>query len=248
MTKKFERNGLFSSVQQRTNHQDFQNCLFVVFPRKTQKVNHTLKDPKLDRRMQEELLYLSYKSWTLWSYLMEGAIELTFLLGLQGSRRIDGIILSQDKYVGEILKKFGFTKSRLQAHQWKLKSLCSRIKMVKKWIYQVNPKVSHLHAVKRIFRYLKGQLKLGLWYPKDSPFDLEAYTDSDYARASLDRKSTIGVAFLEKPTESEGFEEIIDFLNANPIKYALTVNPIVYCSCIKQFWATVKAKTVNGEV
>ncbi|GJR68906.1 putative ribonuclease H-like domain-containing protein [Tanacetum coccineum] len=40
--------------------------------------------------------------------------------------------------------------------------------------------------------YLKGQPKLGLWYPKDSPFDLEAYTDSDYAGASLDRKSTIG--------------------------------------------------------
>ncbi|GJR59265.1 retrotransposon protein, putative, unclassified [Tanacetum coccineum] len=58
--------------------------------------------------------------------------------------------------------------------------------------YQVNPKVSHLHAVKRIFRYLKGQPKLGLWYPKDFPFDLVAYTDSDYARASLDRKSTIG--------------------------------------------------------
>ncbi|GJU37230.1 hypothetical protein Tco_1185584 [Tanacetum coccineum] len=58
--------------------------------------------------------------------------------------------------------------------------------------YQVNPKVSHLHAVKRIFRYLKGQSKLGLWYPKDSPFDLVAYTDSDYAGASLDRKSTTG--------------------------------------------------------
>ncbi|GJR77300.1 retrovirus-related pol polyprotein from transposon TNT 1-94 [Tanacetum coccineum] len=58
--------------------------------------------------------------------------------------------------------------------------------------YQVNPKVSHLYAVKRIFRYLKGQLKLGLWYPKDFPFDLVAYIDSDYAGASLDRKSTIG--------------------------------------------------------
>ncbi|GJW73417.1 ribonuclease H-like domain-containing protein [Tanacetum coccineum] len=54
------------------------------------------------------------------------------------------------------------------------------------------PKGAHLHAVKRIFRYLKGQPKLGLWYPKDSPFDLVAYTDSDYARASLDRKSTTG--------------------------------------------------------
>ncbi|GJW05188.1 putative ribonuclease H-like domain-containing protein [Tanacetum coccineum] len=58
--------------------------------------------------------------------------------------------------------------------------------------YQVNPKVSLLHAVKRNFKYLKGQPKLGLWYPKDSPFDLVAYTDSDYDGASLDRKSTIG--------------------------------------------------------
>nr|GEU79248.1 putative ribonuclease H-like domain-containing protein [Tanacetum cinerariifolium] len=58
--------------------------------------------------------------------------------------------------------------------------------------YQVNPKVSHLHAVERLFRYLKSQTKLGLWYLKDSPFDLMAYTDSDYAGASLDRKSTTG--------------------------------------------------------
>ncbi|GJY15915.1 hypothetical protein Tco_0386337 [Tanacetum coccineum] len=58
--------------------------------------------------------------------------------------------------------------------------------------FQVNPKSLHLHDVKRIFRYLKGQPKLGLWYPKDSPFDLVAYIDSDYAGASLDRKSTTG--------------------------------------------------------
>ncbi|GJY37114.1 hypothetical protein Tco_0422492 [Tanacetum coccineum] len=58
--------------------------------------------------------------------------------------------------------------------------------------YQVNPKVSHLHAVKKIFRYLKGQPKLGLWYTKDSLFDLVAYTNSDYAGASLDRKSITG--------------------------------------------------------
>ncbi|GKB22266.1 hypothetical protein Tco_0856189 [Tanacetum coccineum] len=59
--------------------------------------------------------------------------------------------------------------------------------------FQVNPKSLHLHAVKRIFRYLKSQPKLGLWYPNDSPFDLAAYTDSDYVGASLDRKSTTGV-------------------------------------------------------
>ncbi|GJW69766.1 hypothetical protein Tco_0126683 [Tanacetum coccineum] len=56
------------------------------------------------------------------------------------------------------------------------------------------------------------------------------------------------VAFLEKPKESDGFEGIIDFLNASSIRYALTVNPTIYTSCIKQFWATAKAKTVNGEV
>ncbi|GKB45705.1 hypothetical protein Tco_0896458 [Tanacetum coccineum] len=56
------------------------------------------------------------------------------------------------------------------------------------------------------------------------------------------------VAFLDKPTESDGFEQIVDFLNAHPIKYALTVNPTIYTACIEQFWATIKVKTVNGEV
>nr|GEV54497.1 hypothetical protein [Tanacetum cinerariifolium] len=65
--------------------------------------------------------------------------------------------------------------------------------------FQVTPKTSHLHAVKRIFRYLKGQPKLGLWYPRDSPFDLEAFSYSDYARASLHRKSTTG-EYVDAPS------------------------------------------------
>ncbi|GKC77837.1 hypothetical protein Tco_1128611 [Tanacetum coccineum] len=56
------------------------------------------------------------------------------------------------------------------------------------------------------------------------------------------------VAFLEKPKESDGFKGVIDFLNASSIRYALTVNPTIYTSCIKQFWDTAKAKTVNEEV
>ncbi|GJY37650.1 putative reverse transcriptase domain-containing protein [Tanacetum coccineum] len=56
------------------------------------------------------------------------------------------------------------------------------------------------------------------------------------------------VAFLAKPAKSEGFEQIVDFINAHTIKYALTINPIIYTLCIELFWATVKAKTVNGEV
>nr|GEX02916.1 ribonuclease H-like domain-containing protein [Tanacetum cinerariifolium] len=63
--------------------------------------------------------------------------------------------------------------------------------------FQVTPKASHLHAVKRIFKYLKSKPRLGLWYPKDSPFDLVAYSDSDYAGASQNRKSTTkGCQFL----------------------------------------------------
>ncbi|GKA46619.1 hypothetical protein Tco_0739502 [Tanacetum coccineum] len=110
--------------------------------------------------------------------------------------------------------------------------------------FQVTPKVSHLHAVKRIFRYLKGQPKLGLRYPKDSTFVLEAYTDSDYAGASLDRKSITGealkfadshnmIAYLEQSTENADFDEIVDFLTASPIRYSLTVSPTIYVSYIE---------------
>ncbi|GKE59824.1 hypothetical protein Tco_1510191, partial [Tanacetum coccineum] len=56
------------------------------------------------------------------------------------------------------------------------------------------------------------------------------------------------VAFLSKPTKSDGFEHIVDHLNAHPIKYALTVNPTIYISCVEQFWYTVKAKTINWEI
>ncbi|GJR34576.1 hypothetical protein Tco_1210260 [Tanacetum coccineum] len=55
------------------------------------------------------------------------------------------------------------------------------------------------------------------------------------------------VAFLEKPEESNGFEEIIDFLNTSSVQYALTVNLTIYTTCIEQFWTSAKAKTINRE-
>ncbi|KAI3765276.1 hypothetical protein L2E82_15306 [Cichorium intybus] len=58
--------------------------------------------------------------------------------------------------------------------------------------YQANPMESHVIAVKRIFKYLKGTPKLGLWYPAKSDFQLNAFTDSDYGGCKLDRKSTSG--------------------------------------------------------
>ncbi|GJX24825.1 putative ribonuclease H-like domain-containing protein [Tanacetum coccineum] len=383
MTKNLEEHGLFSSVQQRTNHKDFQNCLFACFlsQEEPKKVVQALKDPSWIEAMQEELLqfklqevwtlvelpngkrvigtkwvfrnkkdergiviknkarlvaqghtqeegidydevfapvarieairlflaYASFKDFMVYQmdvksaflygkieeevyvcqppgfedpnfpdrvYKVEKALyglhqaprawdkgdillvqvyvddiifgstkkslctefekmiqkkfqmssmdELTFFLGLQVKQKENRIFISQDKYVNEILKKFGFTNVKtastpMETHKPLFKDengedvdehmyrsmigslmyltssrpdimfavcACTR--------YQVNPKVSHLHAVKRIFRYLKGQPKLGLWYPKDSPFDLVAYTKSDYAGASLDRKFTTG--------------------------------------------------------
>ncbi|GKF71898.1 hypothetical protein Tco_0208012, partial [Tanacetum coccineum] len=148
--------------------------------------------------------------------------ELTFFLGLKVQQKKDGIFISQDKDVVEILKKFRFTEVKtastpMETQKPLLKNKDGEevdVHMYRSMIgslmyltssrpaimfivcacarYQVNLTVSHLHAVKRIFRYLKGQPKLGIWYLKHSPFDLVAYTDSDYARASLDRKSTTG--------------------------------------------------------
>ncbi|GJS62795.1 hypothetical protein Tco_0677359 [Tanacetum coccineum] len=56
------------------------------------------------------------------------------------------------------------------------------------------------------------------------------------------------VAFLSKLAESDGFEQIVDFLNAQPIRYALTVNHTIYISWIEQFWSTGMVKTINEEV
>nr|GEZ33523.1 uncharacterized mitochondrial protein AtMg00810-like [Tanacetum cinerariifolium] len=60
--------------------------------------------------------------------------------------------------------------------------------------YQAKPTEKHLHAIKRIFQYLKGTLNMGLWYPKDSGFALTAFADADYAGCQDTRKSTSGSA------------------------------------------------------
>ncbi|GJZ71458.1 hypothetical protein Tco_0635309 [Tanacetum coccineum] len=128
--------------------------------------------------------------------------ELTFFLGLQVKQNPNGIFMSQDKYVAEILKKFDFAcvktaSTPIETQKPLVKEEEVMILMFHHIVcacsrFQVTPKTSHLSAVKRIFRYLKGKPKLGLWYPRESSFDLESYSDSDYAGANLDRKSTTG--------------------------------------------------------
>ncbi|GJU58098.1 zinc finger BED domain-containing protein RICESLEEPER 2-like protein [Tanacetum coccineum] len=184
------------------------------------------EDPEFPDRVYkvEKALYglhQALRAWykTLSTYLLDNR----FQKGLQVTQKDDGIFIRQDKYVDEILKKFGFltvkiastpietSKPLLKDAEAEDVDVYLYRSMIGSLMYltssrpdiifalcactrfQVTPKVSHLHGVKRIFRYLKGQPKLGLWYPKDSPFDLEAYSDSDYAGASLDRKSTTRV-------------------------------------------------------
>ncbi|GKC40965.1 putative ribonuclease H-like domain-containing protein [Tanacetum coccineum] len=245
MTKNLEEHGLFSSVQQRTNHKDFQNCLFACFlsQEEPKKVIHALKDPSWIEAMQDELLQfklqkMDVKSAFLYGKIEEevyvcqpprfedpdfpdkvykrGKIDKTLFI-----RRDKGDVLLVQVYVDDII--FGSTK----------KSLCTKFEKIMHKMFQMSsmgeltfflglqtastPMETQKLLLKdedsekvdvHLYRlmigslmyptsssidimYFKGQPKLGLWYLKDSPFDLVAYTDSDYVGASLDRKSTI---------------------------------------------------------
>ncbi|GJT78887.1 putative ribonuclease H-like domain-containing protein [Tanacetum coccineum] len=300
MTKISKEHAMVSYIkkQRRTNHKDYQKCLFACFLSQIEpkKVTQALIDLSWIKAMQDELLqfrlqkvwrlvdlpkgkhtieqngieairlffaYVSFMGFIVYqmdvkSAFLYGTIEeevyvhdiifgstkkslciefeslmhkkfqmssmgeLTFFLGLQVMQRDDGIFISQDKYMADILKKFDFVtmktastpieinKALLKDEEAEDMDVHLYRSMIGSLMYltasspdimfvvcacarfQVTPKVSHLHAVKRIFRYMKGQPKLGLWFPRDSPFDLEAFSDSDYAGASLDRKFTTG--------------------------------------------------------
>ncbi|GJS62425.1 putative ribonuclease H-like domain-containing protein [Tanacetum coccineum] len=150
--------------------------------------------------------------------------QMSFFLGLQVSQNPRGIFINQSKYAQEILKKFGFDSctpidtpmaerpnldedkggklidpTRFRGMVGSLMYLsasrpdivfavcmCAR--------YQAKPTEMHLTAIKRIFRYLKGTIHMGLWYPKDSGFELKAFADADYAGCHDTRRSTSGSA------------------------------------------------------
>ncbi|KAJ9544167.1 LOW QUALITY PROTEIN: hypothetical protein OSB04_023874 [Centaurea solstitialis] len=159
-------------------------------------------------------------------YKMSMMSELTFFLGLQIKQSEKGIFINQGKYVLDMLKKFDLTSCTpmktpmapplsldkdskgkpvdVTLYRGMIGSLLyltgSRPDIMYSTClcahYQAEPKESHLTAVKRIFRYLKGTPNLGLWYSKDSGFDLTAYSDSDFAGCKIDRKSTTGGCHL----------------------------------------------------
>ncbi|GJU65767.1 putative ribonuclease H-like domain-containing protein [Tanacetum coccineum] len=127
-----------------------------------------------------------------------GFVDLNHPTKVTSQAEQEGIFISQDKYVAEILKKFDLVhvKAAITPMETKLpltkdeEAFDVDVHLYRSMI--VTPKTSHLNAVKRIFKYLKGKPNLGLWYPRESPLDLEAFSDSDYGGSNLDRKSTTG--------------------------------------------------------
>ncbi|GKC28894.1 putative ribonuclease H-like domain-containing protein, partial [Tanacetum coccineum] len=252
MTKNLEEHGLFSSVQKRTNHKDFQNCLFACFlsQEEPKKVTHVMKDPSWIEAMQEELLQFKLQEvWTLVDLPnSKRAIGTKWVFRNKKDER--GIVI---KNKARLVSQGYIQEERIDYAEMDVKSafLYGKIKEevyvcqppgfedpdFPDKVYKVEKALYGLHQAPRAWTaskaergwdfyqsrqdgdgkevdvhlygsmigslmyltssrpdimYLKGQPKLGLWYLKDSPFDVVAYTDSDYAGASLDRKSTKG--------------------------------------------------------
>ena len=147
--------------------------------------------------------------------------ELSYFLGLQVKQTDDGIFINQSKYTKNLLKRLNMlesssattlmaTTTKLDQHQGVEVYVTSYRGMIGSLLYitasrpdimyatclcarfQAQPREPHLIAVKRIFRYLKANPDLGLWYPRESDFKLIGYSDADFAGCKVDRKSTSG--------------------------------------------------------
>jgi hypothetical protein len=152
--------------------------------------------------------------------------ELSFFLGLQITQRSEGMFISQEKYLREMLKRFQMEDSKPvgtpmvtgcklskdddspDVDQSTYRSMIGSLLYITTshpdimhvvgmvGRYQSAPKQSHLLAVKRIFRYLKEIMNYGLWYPKNQNFQLSVYSNADWANCVDERKSMSGGAFF----------------------------------------------------
>ncbi|GJR59067.1 putative ribonuclease H-like domain-containing protein [Tanacetum coccineum] len=216
------------------------------------KVERGFEDPEFPDRVYkvEKALYGLYQAprawyetlllfiWTKWfskeelctefeklmhkKFQMSSIGELTFFLGLQVTQKDDGIFISKDKYVDEILKKFGFST---------VKTASTPMETSKPLLKDENDEDVDVHLYRSMIgslMYLTSSspnIKFDAFCSKDSPFDLEAYTDSDYVGASLDMKSTT---------------RCCQFLGSRLISWQCKKQTIAICCG--------QAKTINGEV
>nr|GEU64433.1 hypothetical protein [Tanacetum cinerariifolium] len=230
-------------------------------------------------------------------FQMSAMGELNFFLSLQVLQKKNGIFLSQDKYVGDILKKFGYSDVRsantpmdkenpwgkdgpgkdVEIHLYRsmigslmyltasrpdiMFAVCTCAR------HQVTPKECHLHVVKRIFRYLKDRKsttggcqflgrRLISWQYKKQTIMATSTTKAEYVAAASGcgqveqaiKGFVYGNHIIYTTIKSENnvdFHQIVDFVEASHIRYALTINPTVYVSHIRQFWSTARIETTN---
>nr|GEW05762.1 hypothetical protein [Tanacetum cinerariifolium] len=194
----------------------FEEEVYVCQPSLFEDLNHPNKVYKVVKALYG--LHQAPRAWyeTLANYLLEngfhrGKIDQTLFIKkkkgdtLLVKRKKDGIFINQDKYVAEILRKYGLTKG---------KSASTPIDTEKPLLKDPNDEDVDVHT----YRSMLGSLM----YLTSSRPDIMFASDA-----------------------SEGFNQVINFLNGSHIKYALTVNPHIYMSCIKQFWNTVVVKQTN---
>ncbi|KAD2805193.1 hypothetical protein E3N88_38570 [Mikania micrantha] len=178
-------------------------------------------------RSTSEKLCKEFESKMKKKFEMSSLGEMTTFLGLQVRKNSEGILIHQSKYVIDMLVKFGMQDCNSEVTPMKERPIVTSDEhgfevdqthyrsMIRSLMYltasrpdimfavcqcaryQSSPRLSHLIVVHRVFIYLKGKPRFGLWYPRNSKFDLFTFSDSDYGGCDMDRKSTsAGCQFL----------------------------------------------------
>ncbi|GKA51994.1 hypothetical protein Tco_0745190 [Tanacetum coccineum] len=158
--------------------------------------------------------------------------ELTYFLGLQIKQDDKGISICQEQYTRNLLNKYEISNSSLVKTPMVPPNNLGPDIAGK---YQSNPKESHLTVVKRLLRYLKGTLTLGLYYPKCSGFDLKGYSNSDYVGCNMDRKSIScacqilgGKLMKSQLNDYDIHYKMVPIFYDNTSVIAISNNPVLY--------------------
>nr|GEV53016.1 hypothetical protein [Tanacetum cinerariifolium] len=158
-----------------------------VGERKPKKIFNALQDPSWVEAMQEELL----------QFKIQNVYTLVDCPKRVRPNGIKWVLKNKKDERGIAIRKKARLDPKFPARVYKVEKAMYGLHQAPRAWHQVTPKECYMHAVKRIFRYLKGHPKMGLWYPKESSFDLVTYSDSDYGGATQDHKSTTrGCQFL----------------------------------------------------
>ncbi|GJX45508.1 retrovirus-related pol polyprotein from transposon TNT 1-94 [Tanacetum coccineum] len=203
-----------------------------------------LLDNGFQRGKIYQTLFIKKQKGDILLVQMSSMGELTFFLGLQVKQKADGIFISQDKYVTHILKKFGFQDVRTTS---------TPMDTEKPLLKDSDGDDVDVH----LYMSMIGSL---MYLTSSRPDIMLEVGDEAVHKELGDRMERIvttassleaeqdNVAYLEKSEGSKGFHQIIDFLTASHINYALSESPTIYASLIQQFWQTAALSTIEDRV